>query len=162
MKAKKQASTTAPQPQPPAPAQAPVAAPAQAAPSKQEATLTRLKEAWTARGVSLEAMEVKQDGKFLFVTVAPNWPVIRIGSTGGLELPTIRSFAKAFDAAVHGDELLAKQTARDAKKAAQATAAPKAEAVKPEVKPEVKKESTTAKKAKQAEKVEAQLLAKQA
>jgi len=93
------------------------------APSKQEQTLGKLKEAWTTRGVNLSEMKTKQDGKFLFITVAANWPVIRLGATGGIELPEIRSYAKAFDAAVIGDQVLAKQKERDSKK--QAAPAPK-------------------------------------
>src|SRR5579864_7402035 len=59
--------------------------------SKQTATLNKLREAWTARGVDLSKMTATQDGKYLFVTVSDNWPKVRIGATGGIELPEIRS-----------------------------------------------------------------------
>jgi len=97
-----------------------------AVPNKQQLKLVELKAAWTVRGVDLSKMTVKPDGKYLLVTVAEGWPPVQIGSTGGISLPTIRSYVSAFDAAVHADELWAKQQARDARKAA--AAAPKAPA----------------------------------
>src|SRR5581483_4785559 len=109
------------------------------APSKQEQTLNQLKEAWAKRGVELGKLEVKPDGKFLMVTVATNWPLIKIGPTGGIDLPTIKSYAKAFDAAVNGDQLLKKQQERMAKKQAASAPAP---AAKPDVKVEAAKQET--------------------
>jgi hypothetical protein len=109
----------------PAPAAAPVAA------SKQQLTLDKLKVAWAEKGVDLSKLEAKADGKFLLVTVAPGWPVIQLGPTSGIVLPQIRSYQKAWDAAVDGLAVFEKQNARDAKKAsaaAPATPAPKAAA----------------------------------
>lgn len=109
----------------PAPAAAPVAA------SKQQVTLDKLKVAWTEKGVDLSKLEAKADGKFLLVTVAAGWPIIQLGPTGGIVLPQIRSYAKAWDAAVDGLAIFEKQNVRDAKKAsaaAPATPAPKAAA----------------------------------
>ena len=95
--------------------------------SKQQVTLDKLREAWTAKGIDLSKLEAKPDGKFLLVTVAPGWPVIQLGPTGGIVLPQIRSYAKAWDAAVDGLEVYQKQKARDAKKtSAVALPAPKA------------------------------------
>ncbi len=95
------------------------AAPTQpAVPSKQQTTLDKLRAAWIARGVDVSKLTYVADGKNLMVTVGPGWPVIRLGNGGGIELPAIRSYARAFDAAVDGDRLLAKQNARDQKKAA--------------------------------------------
>src|SRR5258708_7539168 len=103
-------------------------APAAAAtqPSKQQATLDKLKEAWTARGVDLSKLEAKPDGKFLLVTVAAGWPIVQLGPTGGIVLPQIRSYAKAFDAAVDGLAVFEKQNARDSKKQQASAPAPKA------------------------------------
>ena len=92
------------------------------APSKQQLILANLKAAWEARNVDLAKLEVIPDGKFLMVMVGPNWPLVKIGPTGGIDLPQIRSYAKAFDAAVNGDVLLKKQSDRMAKKAATSTA----------------------------------------
>lgn len=72
----------------------------------------------------------------------------------GLDLPQIKSYAKAFDAAVEGDKLLAKQTERAQKKATPAPAtAPKA-AAQPEQKKEPVAETPTARKQKQHEQIE--------
>jgi hypothetical protein len=91
--------------------------------------LDKLKEAWTAKGVDLSKLEAKPDGKFLLVTVAAGWPIIQLGPTGGIVLPQIRSYAKAWDAAVDGLAVFTKQNERDAKKAAAAAPpAPKAPA----------------------------------
>ena len=95
-----------------------------------------------------------QDGKFILLNIGPAWPTIRIGASGGVELPAIRSYPRAFEAAVDGDKLLAKQAAKDAKKfAAAATPA----AVKPEQKKEVQAETTTQKKQKHDQKIEQEL-----
>ena len=132
------------QPQPaPAPA-TPAPAPAVAAtPSKQMATLELLKAAWTKRGVDLTKMQTVNDGKFLLVVVADNWPDIVIGVGGGINLPQIKSYPKAFEAAVEGDKLFAKQQERLAKAA---SPAPKPAAPKPEEKKAA--ETVTAKKQK--------------
>ena len=115
-------------------------------------------------------MTVRQDGKFTLVVVAEGWPTVQIGPTGGITVKELKSYAKAFDAAMDGLALYQKQQAREQKKAA----AP-AQPVKPEAKVvaeteeslaqnlgqpvEVKKETTTAKKAKQAEAIEQSLSA---
>jgi hypothetical protein len=129
--------------------------------SKQVLTLQRLTAAWSERKVDLSKMEAKPDGKYLMVLVGPTWPVVRIGNNGGIELPQIRSFPKAFDAALIGDQLLAKQTQRDAKKqaAAQATVA-KVKEMAPAAKPaEGKPVTPTQKKQADHSKLEAQLQA---
>lgn len=123
-------------------------APAQ--PSKQTATLDRLKAAWTERKVDLSKMTVRMDGKFMLVTVADGWPVIQIGASGGIVLPQIRSYQKAFDAAIDGLALFQKQQARDQKKTSQPAPPPAAPAP-------AAKETPTAKKARQGAAVEQQL-----
>ena len=107
-------------------AEAPVAAapPVASAPSKQEVMFAKLKAAWVARGVDLSKMTATLDGKYMIVEVGEGWPTIQIGSNGGIDLPQIKSFARAFDAAVDADKLLAKQQARDAKKGPKKPAAP--------------------------------------
>lgn len=102
------------------------AAPAQ--PSKQMQTIEKLKEGWTAKGVNLDKLTVKDDGKFKLVVVADGWPTVQIGPTGGISLPQIRSYAKAFDAAIDGLAVFEKQNAREAKKATATAPAPKAAA----------------------------------
>jgi len=121
--------------------------------NKQTATFDKLKEAWTAKGVDLSKMEVKPDGKFVLITVAAGWPAIQIGPTGGITLPQIRSYAKAFDAAVDGLALYEKQKARDTKKTAAPAPAPKA-APAPAA---PAKETPTAKKGKAHQQIEQQL-----
>jgi|HubBroStandDraft_6_1064221.scaffolds.fasta_scaffold392522_3 hypothetical protein len=124
----KKTTAQAEQPKPevkPAATSAPAAAPVAA--GKQQITLDKLKVAWAEKGVDLSKLEAKADGKFLLVTVAAGWPVIQLGPTGGIVLPQIRSYAKAWDAAVDGLAVFEKQNARDAKKTAAATTpAPKA------------------------------------
>jgi hypothetical protein len=93
-------------------------------------------------------MQVKMDGKFMLVTVAEGWPVVQIGASGGIVLPQIRSYQKAFDAAVDGLAVFQKQNERDKKKAAPAPT-PAA--------PPAARETVTAKKAKADAAVEAQL-----
>ena len=105
-----------PQPQPAPPPVAGQTAPA--TPTKAEATLNKLKEAWTKRGVVLTKMIVRTEGKRTLVEVGESWPLIEIGHGGGITLPQIRSYANAFNAAVDGDKLFARQTERDSKKAA--------------------------------------------
>lgn len=101
-----------PQPQP-APATPTVGVKTQTAQpqpvSKQGSTITKLKEAWTAKGISLKVLVEKQDGKFVLLQPTLGWPIIRIGASGGIELPEIKSYPRAFDAAINGKELLDKQ-----------------------------------------------------
>lgn len=126
----------------PTPAAATVAAPTPAQPSKQEATIAKLKDAWIERKVDLSKMQVKQDGKFVLITVADGWPVVQIGASGGIVLPEIHSYPKAFDAAVDGLAVYTKQKERDAKKATTVAVAPTPTPAQP------KAETPAAKKAK--------------
>ena len=125
--------------------------------NKQTATFDKLKEAWTAKGVDLSKMEVKPDGKFVLITVAAGWPAIHIGPTGGITLPQIRSYAKAFDAAVDGLALYEKQKARDTKKTAAPAPTPKAAPAPAAPAPAQPKETPTAKKGKAHQQIEQQL-----
>jgi len=75
-------------------------------------------------------MTEKHDGKFCLLQPTPEWPLVRVGPTGGIELPQIRSYAKAWDAALDGLAVLTKQQQRDQKKAA-AAPSPQAQAAKP-------------------------------
>jgi hypothetical protein len=151
--AAERAKKEAPQPQPTTPA--PVAPAVQAqAPTKQQVTLAKLEAAWTERKVDLSKMEAKQDGKFLIVKVAVNWPTIRIGPSGGGDILELKSYAKFFEAAIVADDLLAKQVGRQQKKAATSAPAP----AKPvAAKPEVRKESPALRKQKADQKLEQQL-----
>jgi hypothetical protein len=150
--AKKQESKATPTASQPQPQQAATTTPKAEVVSKQQITVNRLKEAWTKRGVDLSKMEVKDDGKFKLITVGPGWPVIVIGAAGGIDIPSIKSFPKAFEAAVEGDKLLAKQLAREVKK----TAAPKPAAPAPA--PEAKKPETPGgRKERQHKQIEAQM-----
>jgi hypothetical protein len=119
-----QPAAVAEQPKPAA-TPAPAAA-AQAQPSKQMQTIEKLKEGWTAKGVDLSKLTVKDDGKFKLLVVAEGWPTVQIGPTGGIVLPQIRSYAKAWDAAMDGLAVYQKQRARDQKKATATAPAPKA------------------------------------
>jgi hypothetical protein len=99
-----------------------VATPAQAQPaavSKQQLTIMRLTVALREqRQIEVKPEMLTQDGKYINLLIdGRKWPVIEIGPSGGIELPQIRSFPKAFEAALEGDKLLAKQFERDAKKA---------------------------------------------
>lgn len=127
-------------------------------PMKQMQTLQKLTAAWVERKVDLSKMTATPDGKFLNIVVGEGWPVVRLGATGGIELPEIKSYPKAFDAAVEGDVLLKKQTERAAKKKA-ATAAPVKktdEAVRPTA---TKPESPAVKKQKAHEQIEQRMQA---
>jgi glucan-binding YG repeat protein len=160
---KKQAATVKPatQPQPSAAPPAPtptlaatVAASVPATPSKQEVTIGKLKDAWIEKKVDLSKMQVKQDGKFILITVADGWPIVQIGASGGIVLPEIRSYPKAFEAALIGKELYDKQKSREAKKSSQPAPAPTT--TQPAPAPQ-QKETPSAKKAKAHQKLEATL-----
>lgn len=142
--------TVQPQPQPAATTATATVTAAPAPPSKQDATLTKLREGWTAKGVDLSRMTIRDDGKFKLIVVAEGWPTVQIGASGGITVLELKSYAKAFDAAIDGLALYQKQQAREAKKAAPAPAATPAPA------PAVK-ETVTAKKGKQHAAVEQQL-----
>jgi hypothetical protein len=107
----------------PAPA---AAAPAQ--PSKQTQTIDKLKEGWTAKGVDLSKLSIKDDGKFKLLVVDQGWPTCQIGPTGGLTVLELKSYSKAFDAAMDGLALYQKQGAREQKKTAATAPTPKAAA----------------------------------
>jgi hypothetical protein len=134
--------TTEVQPQPAAeqpkhevkPAATPAPAVA-ATPSKQDATVAKLKAGWEAKKVDLSKMTIKDDGKFKNVIVAEGWPTVRIGASGGLAVLELKSYPDAFTAAMEGLDRYTKQQAREQKKAT----APAAPAVKAEEKkkPEV-------------------------
>lgn len=107
-------------------------------------------------GVKLDQLTEKQDGKFTLLQPTPEWPIVRIGPTGGLELPQTRSYAKAWDAAVDGLTVWQKQQARDAKKASSA-APPPAQAAKPQSAPGAKTETPAVRKQKEHRSLEAAL-----
>jgi hypothetical protein len=129
------AATPTPEPTP-APAAAVEAPVAQAVTlvgnPKQVAALEALKVKWTERKVDLSKLAITQDGKYIVVVVGEGWPKITIGNGGGIDLPEIKSYPKAFDAAVMGDDLLAKQSKRGQPKPPSAPAA----AAQPEPKKE--------------------------
>ena len=137
----------------PKPAPTPAPATTEAAASKQTQTLDSLKAAWTKRGIDLTKLSATPDGKYLNVLVAEGWPIVRIGVGGGIDLPAIRSYPKAFDAAVQGDVLLAKQNAKAAKAAAPAPATKPAS----EPKKDEPKQTPASKKATEHQKLEAQI-----
>jgi hypothetical protein len=124
--------------------------------SKQQQTVAKLKTAWLEKGINLDKLTEKQDGKFTLLQPTPEWPIVRVGPTGGIELPAIRSYAKAWDAALDGLAVWQKQQARDAKKAVTATPPP-AQAAKPQSTSASKPETVTAKKQKANAAIEQQL-----
>jgi KTSC domain len=100
------------------------ATPAQPVASKQDMVIAKLKEGWTAKGVNLDKLTIKDDGKFKLLVVDQGWPTVRLGSTGGITVVELKSYASAFDAAMDGLNLFQKQQAREAKKATTASAPP--------------------------------------
>ena len=125
-------------------------------PSRQQTTVAKLIDAWKARGIDVSKLEQVQDGKFLLLRL-PNFPTIRIGPSGGGDLPEIGSYAKFFDAAVIGDQLLAKKKARDAKKQVANVQAPKPTTPAPQGQTAKAKETPTARKQKADAELERQL-----
>jgi hypothetical protein len=123
--------------------------------NKQLATVAKLKAAWTEKGINLNKLSERQDGKYTLLQPTPEWPLIRVGPTGGIELPTIRSYARAWDAALDGLAAWTKQQQRDQKKPAQA-AAP-ASAPKPQPAPAAKPETPAVRKTRKDAALEAQL-----
>lgn len=100
--------------------------PATPAVSKQQLTVMRLVvELRKNRAIEVKPEHITNDGKYVLITVGGEWPVFRIGTNGGVSLPQIRSYKEGFESWMRADELLKKQTERDAKKAA--TRAPKQE-----------------------------------
>ena len=121
-------------------------------PSKQQETILKLTKALREqRQVEVKPEMLVQDGKFINLLIGKTWPTIRVGNSGGITVMELRSYGSAFDAAIKGDELLAKQNARDAKKVAQPAPAPPAAPAA--------KQTVTAKKAKADAAVEQQLSA---
>ncbi len=120
--------------------------------NRQMQTVLKLIDAWKARSIDVSKLEQVQDGKFLLLRL-PSFPEIKIGPSGGGDLPEIGSYAKFFDAAVIGDQLLAKKKAREQKK--QEAAKPAAPA--PAKQPAVKSETPTQKKQRQGAEIEKQL-----
>jgi hypothetical protein len=143
------------QPKPAAPAAVAPTAPAPAATvSKQQLTIMKLTVALREqRQIEVKPEMLTQDGKYINLLIGKEWPVIQIGASGGIVLPVIKSYPNAFNAALEGDKLLAKQTARDQKKSAAPAPAPAAA----QVIPPAAKESPAAKKAKGHEQIERQL-----
>jgi hypothetical protein len=133
--------SSAEQPKPEAKSTKPAATPAPAAvtpapaqPSKQTQTIEKLTVALREqRQIEVKPEMLVQDGKYINLLIGKEWPVIVIGASGGIVLPAIKSYPKAFQAALEGDRLLAKQNERDAKKtAAAAPAQPAPKAAAPE------------------------------
>lgn len=146
-------SDVQPQPTTPKPAPTtPIAKSTEPAPSKQQQTIAKLKAGWTEKGVGLKELVEKPDGKFIYLQPTTAWPMIRVGPTGGVDLPQLKSYPKAWDAAMDGLALYQKQLAREAKKAAATAPAPAAPA-KSATPPQAT--TTTARKQKQHEAVEA-------
>jgi hypothetical protein len=99
------------------------ATPAQ--PSKQDATIEKLKAGWTAKGVDLSKMTIKDDGKFKLLVVGEGWPTVQVGNSGGITVLELKSYPDAFTGAMEGLERYTKQQSREAKqKAAAAAPAP--------------------------------------
>jgi hypothetical protein len=130
----------------------PIAKAAEPAP-KQTQTFNRLVDAWKERKLDLSQMKDWMDGKYRLVVPTPAFPVIRIGGSGGIELPDLKSYPSAFQAAVDGDKLLAKQVARRQKKSVTPAPAPS----KPQPAPAGKQESPAVRKQKEHNKLEAAL-----
>lgn len=159
---KKQADVTPSTPTTNTPAPTTQAAPA---PSKAQVTVDKLKEAWSKKGVSLVKLSVTLDGKNTLLRPDETWPVIQVGIGGGIVVPVLRSYQSAFDAATDAKALFEKQSARDQKRQASATAPaapaqpkPAAPAAQPE---QAKAASTTQRKKAQHEAAEQRMQAAQ-
>jgi hypothetical protein len=160
MTSKKDSKRQATEPQPASTVQVPkapnpetpIAKAAEPAP-KQTQTFNRLVDAWKERKLDLSQMKDWMDGKYRLVVPTPAFPVIRIGGSGGIELPDLKSYPSAFQAAVDGDKLLAKQVARRQKKSVTPAPAPS----KPQPAPAGKQESPAVRKQKEHNKLEAAL-----
>jgi hypothetical protein len=110
----------------PTPAAATPAPATPAQPSKQTETIERLKAGWAERKVDLSKLTIKDDGKFKLVVVAEGWPTVQVGASGGITVLELKSYSKAYDAALDGLALYQKQQARETKKATPAPAQPAA------------------------------------
>ncbi len=120
----------------PAPA-TPAVATAAPQPSKQMQTIEKLKDGWSAKGINLDKLTVKDDGKFKLLIVDAGWPTVQVGASGGITVLELKSYSKAFDASMDGLALYDKQKAREQKK----TVAPTAPAAKA---PAAEKQQATA------------------
>ena len=139
----------------PAPVAAEAAPAVQPTPTKAQATLMRLSVALAARHVEVKPEHISQDGKFLVINLGEAWPTINIGPGGGIDLPQIKSYAKAFEAAVDGDKLLARQREKGQPKPAPTPATDAVVKVVAHVVPEQSKAVTpAAKKAQQHQQIE--------
>jgi hypothetical protein len=118
--AKSTTSTTTPNPAIVANA---VAAPAQK--TKQQLTIEKLIATLVElRKISAKKIDMRNEGSKVIMLIAANWPAVEIGRAGGINIPALKSYASAFEAAIHGDELLAKQQQREAKALAAKAAPP--------------------------------------
>jgi hypothetical protein len=90
--------------------------------SKQDMAIEKLKAGWLEKKVDLSKLTIKDDGKFKVLIVAEGWPRVTIGPTGGIVVTDLKSYTKAFDAAMDGLNLYTKQKEREAKKATTVTA----------------------------------------
>ncbi len=120
-------------------AQTTTAAPVQAAPDKQQLMIATVLKGIEARQLGDLHPVFKQttDGKNVFLLPEPSnavaWPMIRIGRSGGIDLPQIRSWnpeLEPSEVAINGDLFLAKQTERDQRRADAAKTASEAAAKK--------------------------------
>jgi hypothetical protein len=137
---------------PPAPTPAAtVAAPTQ--PNKQAVTIEKLKSAWTEKAVDLSHLTITDDGtKYKVLVVAEGWPTVAVGSSGGVTVRELKSYASAFEAALIGKELYDKQKAREAKKSSQPAPAPTTPQAAPA--PQPKAETPAVRKGKQHQQLE--------
>jgi len=143
----------------PKPTPAPAPTPVPVAVSKQDATIQKLKDGWTAKGVDLSKLTIKDDGKFKVLQVTPEWPSVQVGASGGITVLELRSYPDGFTGAMEGLERFNKQKARDAKKATAPAAAPTAQPKAPEPQ---KATTPAARKKAQHQQVEQQLQSAQA
>jgi multimeric flavodoxin WrbA len=111
---------------------------AAATPTKQDATIEKLKAGWTAKGINLDKLTIKDDGKFKLLIVDAGWPTVRIGASGGVTVMELKSYPDAFTAAMEGLDRYTKQQAREAKQAAAAAPPAVAKSAPPVAAPEVK------------------------
>jgi hypothetical protein len=106
------------QPKPKVEVKAATTATQPATPNKQQMTIGKLTAAFREqRQIEVKPEMLKQDGKFINMVIGKEWPTIRIGNSGGITVMELKSYTSAFEAAVKGDVLLAKQKEREGKKA---------------------------------------------
>jgi hypothetical protein len=104
---------------------APTSAPAQ--PSKQQQTIDKLIAGWAEKGVPINKLIVRDDGKFKLLIPGEGWPTIRVGGSGGITVMELKSYTSAYLAALDGLNLYQRQLEREAKRAVAQPAAPTAE-----------------------------------